>query len=209
MLLGTRKVNAFSSALINSSAVNQRLNVSPLTCGFSAAANFCQSSAHLLSILVNIVTQLPHGQLSRENGSQFGDAIPPRQASSLQPGFRKNCANHGNTRENADFRSENSVRLPRDRHVLSEGSSPRSRCYSFVGLKFSQKCSHVIHIQPVCSLPAGLRLETASKIDKKKSEFYFCHRSKKPLTEKTNLHSPKRRQNHLHVAELSPNTIPS
>jgi hypothetical protein len=78
------------------------------------------------------------------------------------------------------LRSENSARLPRDRHVLSEGSSASSRCYSFVGLKFSQKCSHVIHIQPVCSLPAGLRLETASKIDKKKSEFYFRRRSKKP-----------------------------
>ena len=173
MLFGTRKVNSFSSALINSSAANQRLKVSLLTCGFRAADNFCQSSAHLLSILVNTVTQLPHGQLSRGNGSRLGSAIRRHQPSSLQPGIRKNCANCGNTRASADLRHENFARLP-------EGSLPRSRRHSFLGLKVSQKCSHVIHIQPVCSLPSGLRLETASEIDKQKSEFYFHHHSKRP-----------------------------
>jgi hypothetical protein len=174
-----RKVNAFSSALINSSAANQRLKVSLLTCGFSSADSFCQSSAHLLSLLVNTVTQLPHGQLSRENGWPLGCAIHRRQPISLQPSLRKNCANCGNTRGSADLRHENFARLPQRRHILSQGSLPRSRRHSFLWLKVSQKCSHVIHIQPVCSLPSGLRLETVLEIDKKKCEFYFHHRSKK------------------------------
>jgi hypothetical protein len=179
MLFGTRKVNAFSSALINSSAANQRLKVSLLTCGFSAADNFCQSSAHLLSLVVNTVTQLPHGQLSRGNGSPLECAIHSRPPVSLQPGIRKNCANCGNTRESADLCHENFARLPERRHVLSQGSLPRSRRHSFLGLKVYQKCSHVIHIQRVCSLPGGLRVETGLEIDKKKCEFYFHHRSKK------------------------------
>ena len=46
MLFGTRKVSELSVASINSTAENQRLKVSALTCGFSAAASFCHSSLH-------------------------------------------------------------------------------------------------------------------------------------------------------------------
>jgi len=43
-----------------------------------------------------------------------------------------------------------------------------SSCRSFSPLKVSQKCSQLIHITFVSASPAGLRLETALKIDKKK-----------------------------------------
>jgi hypothetical protein len=50
-------------------------------------------------------------------------------------------------------------------------------------LEVSQKCSHLIHIDSHFALPAGLRLETAAKIDKKKTEIYFSSHKKKILTE--------------------------
>jgi hypothetical protein len=42
---------------------------------------------------------------------------------------------------------------------------------SFQMLKVSQKCSQLIHMRPVSASPAGLRLEIAFKIDKKKMSF--------------------------------------
>jgi hypothetical protein len=45
--------------------------------------------------------------------------------------------------------------------------------------KVSTKCSHLIHNCFVSALPAGLRLETGAKIDKKKTEFYFASDQKK------------------------------
>jgi len=40
-------------------------------------------------------------------------------------------------------------------------------------------------------LPAGLRLETSAKIDKKKTEIYFLSPQKKILTEKENERVPE------------------
>src|SRR5213079_121665 len=50
MLLGTRKVSSSSVAFVSSTAENQRLKVSALTCGLSAADNFSQMALHLSSI---------------------------------------------------------------------------------------------------------------------------------------------------------------
>jgi hypothetical protein len=46
-------------------------------------------------------------------------------------------------------------------------------CRSFSLPKVSKKCSHLIHNRSVSALPAGLRLETDAKIDKKKLNFIF------------------------------------
>jgi hypothetical protein len=43
----------------------------------------------------------------------------------------------------------------------------------------SQKCSHLIHIDSPFALPAGVRLETAAEIDKRKTEIYFSSHKKK------------------------------
>jgi hypothetical protein len=53
--------------------------------------------------------------------------------------------------------------------VSREGFGHRS----FSLLKVSKKCSQLIHICSLSALPPGLRLETAAKIDKKKTELYF------------------------------------
>ena len=50
MLFGTPSVSDLSLASINSTPENQRLKLSELICGFSAADNRCHSSAHFLSI---------------------------------------------------------------------------------------------------------------------------------------------------------------
>ena len=58
---------------------------------------------------------------------------------------------------------------------------------SFSPLRLSQKCSQLIHKGFVSASPAGLRLETAFKIDKKKNEkkeFYFSSPTKMFLTRK-------------------------
>jgi hypothetical protein len=44
---------------------------------------------------------------------------------------------------------------------------------SFAWLKVSEKCSQLIHIRSLPAPPAGLRLETVAKIDKKKMNFIF------------------------------------
>lgn len=44
--------------------------------------------------------------------------------------------------------------------------------------KSFKKCSHLIHNCSRSALPAGLRLETGTKIDKKKTELYFSSRKK-------------------------------
>ena len=58
------------------------------------------------------------------------------------------------------------------------------RCRSFSLSKVSKECSHLIHNCSVSALPAGLRLETSVKIDKKKTELYFSSPKKKFLTAK-------------------------
>ena len=50
MLFGTPNVRDLSFASINSTAENQRLKLSALICGLSAADNRCHSCAHCLSI---------------------------------------------------------------------------------------------------------------------------------------------------------------
>jgi hypothetical protein len=54
------------------------------------------------------------------------------------------------------------------------------RCRSFSLLKSFKKCSHLIHNCSLSALPAGLRLETGTKIDKKKLNFIFHHAKKIP-----------------------------
>jgi hypothetical protein len=52
---------------------------------------------------------------------------------------------------------------------------------SFSLLEVSQKCSQLIHMRFVSASPAGLRLETTFKTDKKKmkkNEFYFRREEK-------------------------------
>jgi hypothetical protein len=51
-------------------------------------------------------------------------------------------------------------------------------CRSFSLPKVSKKCSHLIHNCSLSALPAGLRVETAVKIDKKKLNFIFHHAKK-------------------------------
>jgi hypothetical protein len=52
------------------------------------------------------------------------------------------------------------------------------RCRSFSLPKVSKKCSHLIHNCSVSAPTAGLRLETAVEIDKKKLNFIFRHTKK-------------------------------
>jgi hypothetical protein len=66
---------------------------------------------------------------------------------------------------------------------------------SFSLLKVSRKCSQLIHTRFVPASPAGLRLETAFKIDKKKNEkkeFYFLSRTKMFLTRKEKRTCPRK-----------------
>jgi hypothetical protein len=63
-------------------------------------------------------------------------------------------------------------------------------CRSFSLPKVSKKCSHLIHNCSLSALPAGLRVETAVKIDKKKTELYFSSHEKKFLTENRNARVP-------------------
>jgi hypothetical protein len=75
------------------------------------------------------------------------------------------------------------------------------RCRSFSLPKVSKKCSHLIHNCSLSALPAGLRLETGTKIDKKKTELYFSSREKKFLTEKRNARVPGNDKTDAHGAE--------
>jgi hypothetical protein len=59
-------------------------------------------------------------------------------------------------------------------HSIVVPGSFSSRSFSLV--KVSQKCSQLIHMRSCSASPAGLRLEIAFKIDKKKMKkrgFYF------------------------------------
>src|SRR5712671_313017 len=70
MLLGTTKVSSSSVAFVSSTAENQRLKVSALTCGLSAADNFSQRALHLSSIQV----------VNRGNGRLQGRRLRGKQA---------------------------------------------------------------------------------------------------------------------------------
>jgi hypothetical protein len=74
------------------------------------------------------------------------------------------------------------------------------RCRSFSLLKSFKKCSHLIHNCSLFALPAGLRLETGTKIDKKKTELYFSSREKNFLTEKRNARVPGNDKTDAHGA---------
>src|SRR4030095_2784357 len=74
------------------------------------------------------------------------------------------------------------------------------RCRSCSLPKFSKKCSHLIHNRSLSALPAGLRLETGTKIDKKKTELYFSSREKNFLTEKRNARVPGNDKTDAHGA---------
>ena len=74
--------------------------------------------------------------------------------------------------------------LQRDSHAHELVCFWGAGCRSFSLLKVSRKCSQLIHIGSLSALPAGLRLEIAAKIDKKKTEIYFSLNQKNFLTEK-------------------------
>jgi hypothetical protein len=63
--------------------------------------------------------------------------------------------------------------LQRDIYALEVVSREGFGRRSFSLLKVSQKCSQLIHMRFVSSSPAGFRLETTFKIDKKKMNFIF------------------------------------
>src|SRR5581483_3020277 len=73
MLFGTRSVSDFSFASTSSTAENQRLKLSELICGLSAADNCCHnwvqflSIAELLTVLHNRHSRCYWGKSSEEN----------------------------------------------------------------------------------------------------------------------------------------------
>src|SRR5438445_12319100 len=78
MLFGTPNVRDFSLASTNSTAENQRLKLSALICGLSAADNRCQSCAHFLSIadLLTVLhkchTGWRHGKSPTKTNKRWG-----------------------------------------------------------------------------------------------------------------------------------------
>jgi hypothetical protein len=171
MLFGTRKVSVASVASINSTAENQRLKVSALTCGFKAAVNRCQSSAHFSFIeLVNSVTQLPQSPSPREN--HRCDARDSYSTPIWR--WKKNPAEKArNTREKCVSSDSMRARPPQDRHLSRGKFRDRLSRHSWSWWASIKSCSHVINIYSLFALPKGLRLEIGLQIDKKKTEFYF------------------------------------
>ncbi len=156
MLFGTRKLSVLSVAPTNSTAENQRLKVSGLTWGFSAADNFCQSWLHFSSIgdLLTVLHNRHTGGCTRDSELGPNETFPERRIRS------------------------------KHQHLLYVLDLTGLRAYSFSGINLSQTCSHLIH-RCLPFLPAaGLRLEIGSDSDKKKSELYFSFSVKKILTEK-------------------------
>src|SRR5437762_14018161 len=81
MLFGTRKLSVLSVAPTNSTAENQRLKVSGLTWGFSAADNFCQSWLHFSSIgdLLTVLHNRHTGDCTRNFVLPMTARLPERR----------------------------------------------------------------------------------------------------------------------------------
>src|SRR6266700_3077948 len=104
-------------------------------------------------------------------------AVIPRAMARESAG--KNRSKRLNAREKYFGRGAAVAGVQRDRHLSCVFSLERLRRRSFSLLEVSRKCSHLIHIYSRSALPAGLRVETIAKIDKKKTELYFSSRKKK------------------------------
>ncbi|HJW39202.1 MAG TPA: hypothetical protein VJ420_11365 [Candidatus Udaeobacter sp.] len=94
----------------------------------------------------------------------------------------KKCEKRVNARENRELHAEMPPWLQPAARAQSIVCSGDLRCCSFSLLKVFQKCSQLIHMRLPSSSPAGLRLETRFKIDKKKMNFIFLRREKIFLT---------------------------
>src|ERR671936_1576903 len=118
MLFGTRNVSCVSVVSTRSTAENQRLKVSALTCGLRAAASRCQSSAHLSFIgVINSVTQPSQSDFPRENERRrarvFAFPVVLCQVDSVAA-KRKNFRN---TREQSLLPRSIRAWFARDRHL--------------------------------------------------------------------------------------------
>src|SRR5947207_15972824 len=95
MLFGTRRVSDLSFASTSSTAENQRLKLSELICGLSAADNRCHSCVHFLSIadlltvLHNRHTRRYCGKLSAKTGATLSRS-PTQSAGEMR---KKNVKN--------------------------------------------------------------------------------------------------------------------
>jgi hypothetical protein len=83
-----------------------------------------------------------------------------------------------NTRENAPRRVSAIQWMRPGKLACSIVVPGSSSSRSFSPSKVSQKCSQLIHMRFVSASPAGLRLEIAFKIDKKKMNFIFIANKK-------------------------------
>jgi hypothetical protein len=90
----------------------------------------------------------------------------------------KKSQKRANTRENGQTHASTLLWVQPAAHAQLVVLSMNFWCCSFSPMKVSQKCSQLIHIRFVPSSPAGLRLETGLKIDKKKMNFIFNCRKK-------------------------------
>src|ERR1700681_4132423 len=93
MLFGTRKLSVLSVAPTNSTAENQRLKVSGLTCGFNAADNFCQSWVHFSSIgdLLTVLHNRHKGGCQRDFELGTNETFPGRRIHSKDQKTQKNA----------------------------------------------------------------------------------------------------------------------
>src|SRR5579884_15352 len=78
MLLGTARVIDLSLASISSTEENQRLKLSALICGLSAADSRCHNCAHFLSI-AELLTLLHNRHTGRFCGKSPPDRATPRK----------------------------------------------------------------------------------------------------------------------------------
>src|SRR5258707_12826373 len=93
MLFGTRKLSVLSVAPTNSTAENQRLKVSGLTWGFSAADNFCQSWLHFSSIgdLLTVLHNRHTGGCTGDSELGPNETFPERRIRSKHQKTGKNA----------------------------------------------------------------------------------------------------------------------
>src|SRR5215475_7041770 len=148
MLFGTVNVMDFSFASTSSTLENQRLKLSALISGLSAADSRCHSCAHFLSIR-KLLTVLHKCHTGRDQGRSH--AVNARQSSCSRRRFRgvveKICQKCVNTRQNRSTHRS----LPFG-HQSSAPAHLIVVSSSFPGCTFSrrdvfQKCSQLIHMR--------------------------------------------------------------
>ena len=196
MLFGTPNVSDLSFASINSTAENQRLKLSALICGLSAADNRCHSCAHFLSI-AELLTVLHkcHTHWCVGNCS-----MKPRCDGAIArcdpPGERgkkksKTCKYEGK-RTNA--RSNITVGSTCRACALS-GSFGELLVLFILADKVSQKCSQLIHMRFVPVLASGLETRNRFQNRQEKNKLYFSKSTKNFLTKKLKRACAREKQN--------------